>query len=699
MGLGDIERIVRTVYRVTDSASGPTNAILAIAQRAASTLAAPITMVVGAVGVGAVLQQLTQVSAAYEDTMGAIAGTLSGLGLAGSGDPLSQFNTGLTMAAGTMDAITRAAAVLPGEASDYISVFRDGLPVVRSAIGGTLEQMYGFTNRMTAVGSALRVPAELIGRDIQDMLAPGRGHASIAQTQMFKALLPFMKQLRGHANLTAESFNRLSETVRGQLVSETLAAFDPMLANASHTFGAMAGALKSTVEMFVRLGGAPLFEEIKTQMGWINGLFFDTKGTITSMGSSILALSQLVSTKLATAFRRVGEAVQLLPAVLTAAYPVVNSMVRAGEQLFRTSGAGALASRAGAAVQGASRQQQAVGGATLLGPGLGALVSFATHTTALTATISNLASTVVSVASAFGSVWAVVTAVQVAIGSFLAGALPNLSLAVSNLASDIAKAFADLQPVLSTLLTNLTPVFSAFGEVVGAVGRLMGGIFGGAVRGVATQLAAFIRWLAAKFPAAGINEGPAERSAWQQVSGAVVGWTRDALALGRTGAQAIVEGGNVGINNTLLDMRNFAAGMMGQPLEGGRQRVSSWHDRIRRGYADVDEQFGFRGTPATTAPSTEPTFLDGVNNAMTALTNAAAAARAAAAVVPTVPPSRQPHATTHNDFRGSRFDITQRFAEGFDPDRVAVAFVNDLERTANRRLSGGLEPLYAVGTQ
>ncbi len=48
------------------------------------------------------------------------------------------------------------------------------------------------------------------------------------------------------------------------------------------------------------------------------------------------------------------------------------------------------------------------------------------------------------------------------------------------------------------------------------------------------------------------------------------------------------------------------------------------------------------------------------------------------------------------DFRGSRFDIQQNFAEGFDPDRIAVAFTNDLGGLGERRLSSGLAPAFAV---
>lgn len=48
------------------------------------------------------------------------------------------------------------------------------------------------------------------------------------------------------------------------------------------------------------------------------------------------------------------------------------------------------------------------------------------------------------------------------------------------------------------------------------------------------------------------------------------------------------------------------------------------------------------------------------------------------------------------DFRGSRFDITQNFAEGFDPDRIAVAFASDLGSLAETKAQSGFAPLYAV---
>lgn len=55
------------------------------------------------------------------------------------------------------------------------------------------------------------------------------------------------------------------------------------------------------------------------------------------------------------------------------------------------------------------------------------------------------------------------------------------------------------------------------------------------------------------------------------------------------------------------------------------------------------------------------------------------------------------HPTTHNDFRFSRFDITQSFSPGFDPDRVAAAFVTDLQSMAEQRLESGFVPAASGG--
>jgi uncharacterized membrane protein YfbV (UPF0208 family) len=56
---------------------------------------------------------------------------------------------------------------------------------------------------------------------------------------------------------------------------------------------------------------------------------------------------------------------------------------------------------------------------------------------------------------------------------------------------------------------------------------------------------------------------------------------------------------------------------------------------------------------------------------------------------------RQPRPHTNQDFRYSRFDITQKFAEGFDPDRVASAMASELSAMSEQQLGSGFAPAFA----
>lgn len=56
------------------------------------------------------------------------------------------------------------------------------------------------------------------------------------------------------------------------------------------------------------------------------------------------------------------------------------------------------------------------------------------------------------------------------------------------------------------------------------------------------------------------------------------------------------------------------------------------------------------------------------------------------------PPERE--AAPNYDFRGSTFDISQSFASGFDPDRIAVALTRDISNAGERRLTSSLSPAF-----
>lgn len=61
-----------------------------------------------------------------------------------------------------------------------------------------------------------------------------------------------------------------------------------------------------------------------------------------------------------------------------------------------------------------------------------------------------------------------------------------------------------------------------------------------------------------------------------------------------------------------------------------------------------------------------------------------------------MPAEAAPGNAVYQDFRGSKFEIEQKFAEGYDPGRVAVAFANDIASMGEQRLIASTTPLFAL---
>lgn len=98
-----------------------------------------------------------------------------------------------------------------------------------------------------------------------------------------------------------------------------------------------------------------------------------------------------------------------------------------------------------------------------------------------------------------------------------------------------------------------------------------------------------------------------------------------------------------------------------------------------------------------TAPSSEITMPDWMQEIANNIGKRRAAAdMETAAERNTGGRNQAQQAGAHNDFRYSRFDITQRFAEGFDPDRIAAVFASDLEGLAEQRLDSGFSPAFGT---
>lgn len=253
---------------------------------------------------GLALHEVAKIGSTFESNRIQIAGFLQALEIS------SDFNAGLKDADATIQSITTAAARLPGEAEEYIDVFKTGISFVQEAMpGGSLKDMTDFTNKLTAIGKSMQLPADQIGREMMEILAPDKGNAQ-KRNRLFIEFLPLMKKLEGQAHLTAESFNQMTAPQRAQLLERTFEKMQPMLDASANSFDAMWGAMVSGLKQVTRLGTQGLFSGMKGALDQLNGMFFKADGSMTDLGKSTVAgiasISRVFSTFLRDIVQLVG---------------------------------------------------------------------------------------------------------------------------------------------------------------------------------------------------------------------------------------------------------------------------------------------------------------------------------------------------------------------------------------------------------
>lgn len=230
---------------------------------------------------GIAVKEIAKIGAEFETTKIQIAGFFDALGQS------PDFNTALEDADTTMNQIAAAAAALPGEAEEYQAVFLDTFAFVKTAVGGTLTEMTDFTNQLTAIGKTAKIDAGQIAREANELLATDKGRA-MGRNVLWRKLFPLMRKLDGQAKLTAESFNKMTEVKRADLMRRSFARMKPMLDASANSFDAMWGAAVSGLKKLVRLGSAGMFEGMKKGLQTLTGLFFDANFNTTKLGQSVV---------------------------------------------------------------------------------------------------------------------------------------------------------------------------------------------------------------------------------------------------------------------------------------------------------------------------------------------------------------------------------------------------------------------------
>lgn len=592
---------------------------------------------VAAAGVlgGLMLQQIIQVGDEFERTGIKMAGFLQAMHLAPS------YAAGVIVASDVMRKIRRDAAALPGEAEDYARVFTTALPEVSQTIGGSIDNMMAFTNQVTAVGTMFGIDSFQLAHDLQRMLYAGRGSAGF-HVRLFNELMPFMRNVAGYANLNTKSFNAMSQAARGSLMQKALGQLNDMIGASKDSFDAMRGAASEAIKSIMRFGGMAVFNSIKVIMKGFASAILDADGNLTEFGKIFVRLGESINkfvgpailwmTDKFNAFTDNGNAstqemidkvVVLKDKMLDLAKSVAKVVVEM--QLMTAAGSFALA---GGLTGGSSKLAgvKGVRDAKALSPlqTLGiAMVPSVVPTYAGPATsAAELAASTAAEAEAVGSAAAI--AGITALGLVLA-------------------------PIAAVVFT-LTDNFSAMLPILGGFGALM---------------MALLQPIGALF----VNVWHVLKPIMLIMGlGVLVG-----LAAGLT----IL----VGIFTTIADIINYVAEPLGNLFDMIYDKLKAlifWYDQANPAAKKVTSNL-WRGT------GYDMLAHRGATHSMLVSAGFASVLADSSTVPSAEPPPGRPGRVVHQDFRNSRFTVDQKFAEGFDPDRVAIAFANDLAKIGDQR--------------
>lgn len=646
----DVKERVTTEMRVSGAAaySGAMRTIgnvSSVAGRAISRtigLFTPLRAAIGLLAGGAAVRMVAQLGHEFEENKRVIAGTLATLGVTGD------FTQGLQAAEGVMQRIVIDAAKLPGEAEDYVEVYRAALPGIVQAIGGTTEDMAAFSNKFTATLTMMGVSSRYIGQGLQRMLTAGQGTV-YSMSPAWRAMLPFIQKAAEQMKLTVNTsgdFNKLTQKQRADLIKMTLAqqGITDMIADAEKSWDAQLGTFRSLLRIMGRMATSPLFEAMKKWLYDFNHLFMDSEGHLTNTGQRVVAVGRLISTWIVDKVEQARNLFKQLPGLMdrvgqSRAIQNIRGAIAgiplsggAGTKL----GAGALAAMAPGMLMGVMGGGSApmIGGLALA---TGVIANFAQRTTAVNLLFENLSNTVNILTGALGPFINYAVVLSSALGDVLEGVLNGLLaglnamlepvLFVGGLFAGLATSIITyIQPALMTLWSGLGALAKGIGEFVGPIIKLIGivlvtiyeKIYGLLLPVLDPIITAFGRLLGAL----------GEFLSWL---GQVIGKEVDKLAPNANGQGPIPGTGIAGFFESLLASIN----------------TGNLADAFSKGMA------------------------------------------------PRAPGARG-GANINQDFRNSRFTIEQKFAEGFDPDRVAVAFANDLGRIGEQRLSSGFSPLFGI---
>lgn len=568
---------------------------------------------------------------------------------------IDAFNVAQQRASGVLAQINRDADALPGEAEQYLQTFQTMMPAALATTRRSLEEITALSNLSTAVGLVNQEDAPQVGRDMMLLM-----QGSAGMDNRFWRTIQALVHNPGRdnwANLTQEQRN-------------AMLARDPNAGSRRWTGGNNRAVQAGE---FNRWQGEQRFEAIRRALEVYKPLLDRMSHTwSTQMGTLEAGVSRIKRimampvfeaalnfvTKLNEKFGPITERLGRIGAVFTnyiaQGMELVTSKIDwlwkkaadIGQRLWNSEELAVIVNLANYVYSALSPLLS--GGDNQLGliaavfGTAGAVATQILQDPRLLTVVRQLATTIEYIVDRISPFVGAAGRFQTVLSKFIMSGLMVAVQAFDILVRGVYHTWSIIKGFATVIWTILTPIFEVFGAIFGRVNNV-GDVFLTILRGlvfVAQLLVAYIGTVIATFALV-------SSIIFEVLVGPIV-------MLGR--AVVFV------VEQIQSAMRRF--------IPGSSAAISGLTEGLRETFSS-------------------PQFMNDI--------------RAAIAGMSKVPKSgadnerdKQPTPHVGQDFRYSRFDITQRFAEGFDPDRVASAFADELQALSENRLESGFQPAFST---
>lgn len=625
------------LLKLANAATGVGQALM-MAQGAAAVLSGPISTIVGQ------LQGVVAVQARMEERRLSLAGQLTAYEAVGTTTRQmaeqvrrganaaeimsSNFDLANTRAGQLMQTIQEQAAALPGSAEDYLTVFDSALPAALANTRRSLSEILDTSNLFAAIGVVNHQQIDMVGRDFALMMQGLAGQ----QVNMFRILRPLMTNRQGKQIQTGEEFNRLRGDERYDTLTRAMNRFRPLMDRFADTWSTQVGTFESSILALRKAITANIFLILRQQLGDINNI-------ITRLTPIAIRVGRVFESYFAEAFKKaynyakaIGREVFTWATKAVMSSPVLSRVMSMGQRIY------------GGVSNFARSHFNAQGGHTLLaGLGLAQFSGFLAllqNSTQLNKVFVSVTLTLYSLWTGFKMMWDVM--------SLAISAFDQLYVAVAPLMALVGEVYAAFIEGAAWFLNGMAQILSHF-----PLQRALT-----ALTSIADNLTAAFRFMKPVI------------MVFMNILGILAG------ALISVIGSVLV----LGLEQLAQSVKNLKDGM--------QLLIQKIHDWLPSSIANSswfrNAQHNMQAYGAQDNNISQNSEL--LNRIRGAFNWTAEGARQAAADSRREQRNQQRSHTT-NDFRYSRFDITQKFAEGFDPDRIAAVFARDLEGLAEQRTS------------